>query len=69
MAVAEYQLQAPNGDILLAREYLERVASSNTEEASHASELLKAVKATVQEKAMGEVEGRNNDKESMSSLS
>ena len=50
VAVANYQLHIPGGDLVLAGEYLERVAGSNTEEASQASELLKAVKAGLQER-------------------
>jgi anaphase-promoting complex subunit 8 len=55
VAVAEYQLQIPDGDLLLAREYLERVAGSNAEEAGQAGELLKIVKIGLEERA------RNSD--------
>ncbi|KAF8633362.1 hypothetical protein AX17_004533 [Amanita inopinata Kibby_2008] len=57
LEVAEYQLRIPNGDLPLAREYLERVAGSNTEEAGQASELLKMVKAAMQGRETAEVEG------------
>ncbi len=50
VAVAEYQLQIPDGDLLLAREYLERVAGSNAEEAGQSGELLKVVKLAMEEK-------------------
>lgn len=55
VAVAEYQLQIPDGDLQLAREYLERVSGSNAEEAGQAGELLKIVKIGLEEKA------RNSD--------
>ncbi|KIL66252.1 hypothetical protein M378DRAFT_161115 [Amanita muscaria Koide BX008] len=61
LAVAQYQI--PNGDLLLAREYLERVASSNTEEAGQAPELLKALKVALQERSEGN-RVRNSDIES-----
>ncbi|PFH51528.1 hypothetical protein AMATHDRAFT_58979 [Amanita thiersii Skay4041] len=61
--VAEYQLHIPNGDLLLAREYLERVAGSNTEEASQASELLKAMRVAVQNKVPGDSEETDREKE------
>jgi anaphase-promoting complex subunit 8 len=57
MAVAEYQLQIPDGDLLLAREYLERVAGSNAEEAGQAGELVKVVKLAMEEKKTGETAG------------
>lgn len=59
VAVAEYQLQIPDGDLLLAREYLERVAGSNAEEAGHAGELLKIVKIALEEKR-GDGPARNS---------
>lgn len=44
MYVADYQTTAADGDLELAREYLERLAASNAEEVSQATELLKKVK-------------------------
>lgn len=63
VAVAEYQLQTSEGDLLLAREYLERVAGSNAEEAGQAGELLKVVKLAMEERKTGETAGqaRNSD--------
>lgn len=56
-------MRTPNGDLLLARDYLENVAGSNAEEVGRASELLKAVKASMQVKALGEISttGRDDD--------
>ena len=48
--VARHQLHAPDGDLFLARDYLERVASSNAEEVAMAADLLKKVKVAIQEK-------------------
>ncbi|TFK75366.1 cell division control protein 23 [Pluteus cervinus] len=44
LEVAEYQMNLPSGDLLLARDYLERVAASNAEDVNKASELLKQLK-------------------------
>jgi anaphase-promoting complex subunit 8 len=44
MYVARHQTTAIDGDFELAREYLERVAASNSEEVGQATELLKKVK-------------------------
>ncbi|KAG6911123.1 hypothetical protein DXG01_003863 [Tephrocybe rancida] len=54
--VAEYQMRIPNGDLHLAAEYLERVASSNAEDVGRAAELLKKVKASLQAKIMFDAE-------------
>ena len=51
-------MRIPNGDLYLARDYLERVAASNSEDVARASELLKAVKATIQVKALAEADAR-----------
>ncbi|TFK44754.1 hypothetical protein BDQ12DRAFT_641682 [Crucibulum laeve] len=58
LEVAEYQMQIPNGDLLLAKEYLERVAGSNAEDVSRAADMLKVVKSSIQKRAMSEVEAR-----------
>lgn len=55
--VAQYQLKIPNGDLLLARDYLVRVAASNSEEVGVASELLKTVNQALHERDVKEVEG------------
>ena len=47
MEVAEYEMRIPNGDLNLARDYLELVAGSNAEDVGRASELLKDVKARI----------------------
>ncbi|KAG5735114.1 Anaphase-promoting complex subunit 8 [Termitomyces sp. T112] len=52
LEVAEYHMRIPNGDLALARDYLEIVASSNAEDVGRAAELLKTVKATIQAQAM-----------------
>ncbi|KAG6891478.1 hypothetical protein C0992_006209 [Termitomyces sp. T32_za158] len=52
LEVAEYQMRIPNGDLVLARDYLEIVASSNAEDVGRAAELLKNVKATIHARAM-----------------
>ncbi|KAG6900254.1 hypothetical protein C0993_000707 [Termitomyces sp. T159_Od127] len=52
LEVAEYQMRVPNGDLVLARDYLEIVASSNAEDVGRAAELLKSVKATMQARSM-----------------
>lgn len=41
-------MRIPDGDLYLAKEYLERVASSNAEDVMKATELLKVVKSTLQ---------------------
>jgi anaphase-promoting complex subunit 8 len=47
MYVARHQITAADGDLELAREYLERVAASNSEEVGQATELLKKVKGMI----------------------
>lgn len=47
MEVAEYEMRIPNGDLILARDYLELVAGSNAEDVGRASESLKDVKARI----------------------
>lgn len=42
--VARHQMVTAGGDLLLAKEYLERVASSNVEEVTQAADLLKKLK-------------------------
>lgn len=51
-------MRIPNGDLLLARDYLERVAGSNAEDVGRASELLKTVKETIQAKMRAEAEAQ-----------
>ena len=48
LQVAEYQMKIPDGDLDLAKEYLERVATSNAEDVVRATELLKEVKSDFQ---------------------
>ncbi|KAF5377358.1 hypothetical protein D9757_007989 [Collybiopsis confluens] len=48
--VAAYQLKIPDGDLDLAQDYLQRVASSNAEDVVRAQEMLKTVNLTIQEK-------------------
>lgn len=43
-------MSVPNGDLYLARDYLQRVAGSNAEEVGRASEMLKTVKITILER-------------------
>jgi anaphase-promoting complex subunit 8 len=47
MEVAQYEMHVPNGDLILARDYLELVAGSNAEDVGRASESLKEVKAKI----------------------
>lgn len=54
--VARHQLTAVDGDLDLACEYLERVATSNSEEVGLATELLKKVKAMIAAKAEAAIE-------------
>ncbi|KIM75485.1 hypothetical protein PILCRDRAFT_98910 [Piloderma croceum F 1598] len=54
--VARHQITTIDGDLELAREYLERVATSNSEEVGQAGELLKKVKAMIVVKAQTEAE-------------
>jgi hypothetical protein len=56
--VALHHMSVPGGDLMLARQYLERVAGSNAEEVAQASDLLKKVKQTIQEKQEGKGKGR-----------
>lgn len=51
LEIAEYELRTPNGNLTLARDYLELVATSNAEEVTRAAELLKDVKAKLQEQS------------------
>lgn len=44
LQVAEYQMKIPDGDLDLAKDYLERVATSNAEDVVRANGLLKDVK-------------------------
>lgn len=48
--VAIYHMKLDNGDLLLAQDYLERVAASNAEEVTQATELLKRVRHMIQER-------------------
>ncbi|KAF5354621.1 hypothetical protein D9756_005339 [Leucocoprinus leucothites] len=50
LQVAEYHMKIPDGDLYLAKEYLERVATSNAEDVMKATELLKVVKLDIQAK-------------------
>jgi anaphase-promoting complex subunit 8 len=52
---------AVDGDLLLARDYLERVAGSNAEEVAQASELLKRVKHMIQERQAEKGKGKMVD--------
>jgi hypothetical protein len=58
LEVAAYQLKIPDGDLLLAQDYLERVAASNAEDVARAVEMLKAVNIAMQAKL-----GLGNDEE------
>ncbi|KAF8161139.1 hypothetical protein B0H34DRAFT_699614 [Crassisporium funariophilum] len=51
LEVAEYEMRLPDGDLILARDYLELVAGSNAEDVGRASELLKVVKTMIQNKS------------------
>lgn len=44
-------MKVPNGNLVLASDYLELVAASNAEDVTRAAELLKDVKAKIQERA------------------
>ncbi|KAF8906491.1 hypothetical protein CPB84DRAFT_1813749 [Gymnopilus junonius] len=46
LEIAEYEMRIPGGDLILARDYLELVASSNAEEVGRAADLLKTAKAS-----------------------
>ncbi|KAJ3855042.1 hypothetical protein EV368DRAFT_35553 [Lentinula lateritia] len=48
LEVAAYQLKIPDGHLLLAQDYLERVAASNAEDVDRAVEMLKAVHIAMQ---------------------
>lgn len=50
LEVAEYHMQTPDGDLILARDYLEKVAGSNAEDVARASELLKIVKTSIRDR-------------------
>ncbi|KAF8973218.1 hypothetical protein BDZ97DRAFT_1936102 [Flammula alnicola] len=51
LEVAEYEMRIPDGDLVLAREYLEQVAASNAEDVGRATDLLKLVKTMIQNRA------------------
>ncbi|KAJ3504401.1 hypothetical protein NLJ89_g7952 [Agrocybe chaxingu] len=52
LEVAEYEMNIPNGDLTLAKEYLNLVATSNAEDVGRAAELLKDVKSRIEERAV-----------------
>ncbi|KAG5639394.1 hypothetical protein H0H81_002926 [Sphagnurus paluster] len=58
LEVAEYQIRIPDGDLFLAKEYLEKVARSNAEDVGRATELLKVVNTSIQARATAEAENR-----------
>jgi len=51
LEVAEYEMRVPDGDLLLAKGYLEQVATSNAEDVARAADLLKHVKTLIQNRA------------------
>ena len=51
LEVAEYEMRVPGGDLLLAKGYLEQVATSNAEDVARAADLLKHVKTLIQNRA------------------
>jgi hypothetical protein len=51
--VANHNMSVPGGDLLLAREYLEKIAGSNAEEVARAKEMLKVVELKIQERQKG----------------
>lgn len=48
LEISEYEMKLPSGNLTLARDFLELVASSNAEEVTRAADLLKEVKAKLQ---------------------
>ncbi|KXN92467.1 Anaphase-promoting complex subunit 8 [Leucoagaricus sp. SymC.cos] len=48
LQVAEHHMKIPDGDLYLAKDYLERVATSNAEDVMKATELLKVLKLDLQ---------------------
>ncbi|RXW25624.1 hypothetical protein EST38_g267 [Candolleomyces aberdarensis] len=50
LEVADYYTSSPDGDVLFAKELLEQVAASNSEEAPRAVDMLKLAKARLQER-------------------
>lgn len=65
LEVAEYEMRKPNGDLFLAKDYLERVAGSNAEDVGRASELLKSVKIAIQAKVQAEAEAEAATKDAL----
>jgi anaphase-promoting complex subunit 8 len=53
LEVAEYHMNVAQGDLLLAKGLLEQISTSNAEDVAKATELLKAVKARLQQKGLG----------------
>jgi len=51
LEVAEHEMRIPGGDLLLAKGYLEQVATSNAEDVARAADLLKHVKTLIQHRA------------------
>lgn len=51
LEVADYEMRVPDGDLNLAREYLELVAGSNAEDVGRAAEMLKLVKSMIHNRA------------------
>jgi anaphase-promoting complex subunit 8 len=57
--VAQHNMKIPNGDLELAREYLQRVASSNAEQVSTAAQLVAELKLAMDiMKAKAEVDAK-----------
>jgi hypothetical protein len=50
IVVAEYNMNAPDGDLELARVYLEKVAASAAEDAERAASLLRLMKQRLEQK-------------------
>lgn len=57
MYVAQYHYMSDRGDLELARDLLEKVAVSNSEDADSATDLVKKVKGAIGRKEGGEGDG------------
>ena len=65
LEVAEYHMNVAHGDLLLAKGLLEQISTSNAEDVAKATELLKAVKARIQQKGDDEAGTSNGADVSM----
>ncbi|KAF9475766.1 TPR-like protein [Pholiota conissans] len=60
LEVADYEMRVPDGNLNLAREYLNQVSSSNAEDVGRAKEMLKVVESMIHSRAISAQAGIDN---------